>query len=224
MVGYLYPAQERRLWVKAEPVTLRGLSLLGAALPEGKLPRQLERGAKVLKRRGCTRVLVDSALDCSELPEILGARGLASVDELPLCRAKAPQLALALVEALPLRRRCVALRGKSAGDAWPTAATLCPYVGTLLLDFQWGEEALARRLRANYGAAALHLGQGPAPQASVEFSPCGEAEGKPLRLWGEPELAGLKLTAGGEESLPLLELLWETGRLGLENVEVQWGE
>ena len=122
------------------------------------------------------------------------------------------------------RRRCVALRGENAGDAWAAAAALCPQVGNLLLDFERGEEGLARRLREVYGAAALHLDQGPKPQASVEFSPRDKEVGKTLRLWGKPGLAGVEITAGGVDDLPLLALLWETGRLSLENITVQWDE
>lgn len=231
MVGYLYPLQaERRKWLwrrrrpRVEPVCVHALHLLGAGLPPGELPRQLDRGAKALRKRGCARVLAAAELNCQSLPDILRRNGLAPIDPLPLCRAKAPELALALVEKLPLRRRCVALRGGDGRDAWPAAAALCPQVGTLLLDFARGEEELARRLREVYGAAALRLGQGPAPQVSVEFSPCGEELGKTLRLWGTPGLAGCGLAAGEVEELPVLTLLWETGRLDLENITVQWGE
>ena len=235
MVGYLYRLQsgrERRLpgWIwnwlplRAEPVTVHGLHLLGVGLPPGGSIRGLDRGAKVLRKKGCARVLAAPELRCIGLTDILRARGLSLVDPLPLCRAKAPELALALVEKLPLRRRCVALRGENAGDAWAAAAALCPQVGNLLLDFERGEEGLARRLREVYGAAALQLDQGPKPQASVEFSPRDKEVGKTLRLWGKPGLAGVEITAGGVDDLPLLALLWETGRLSLENITVQWDE
>lgn len=229
MVGYLYPLgpeeKRRRLWGRGrpriEPVRVHSLPLLGAGLPPGGGLRGLDRGAKALRTRGCARALTAPGLDCTELPEILHRNGLTPIDPLPLCRAKAPQLALALVEQLPLRRRCVALRGEDARAAWPMAAALCPQVGMLLLDFDRGEEELARRLREVFGAAALSLRQGPPPQVSVEFTPRGEAVGTPLRLWGTPQLAGRKLTGVGEEYLPLLELLWETGRLRLEDIAVQ---
>lgn len=226
MVGYLYERRSRRSWERFRrhlpaPMRLQGLHLLGVGVPPRGGLRSLDRGAKALRKKGCARVLTAPELECPELPEILRRRGLVPVDPLPLCRAKAPELALALVEELPLRRRCVALRGENAQAAWPAAAALCPQVGMLLLDFDRGEEELARRLRAVYGAAALDLCQGPPPQVSVEFAPRGEAAGTPLRLWGTPELAGCKLTRAGEEHLPLLELLWETGRLRLEDIVVQ---
>lgn len=228
MVGYLYPLrpeQKRRLWGRGrlciEPVCLHSLHLLGAGLPPGGGFRSLDRGAKALRKKGCARVLTAPGLDCPELPEILRRRGLVPVDTLPLCRVKAPELALALVERLPLRRRCVALRGENAHAAWPAASVLCPQVGMLLLDFDRGEEELTRRLREVYGAAALHLGQGLPPQVSVEFAPRGEAAGKALRLWGTPELAGCRLAGAGIDDLSLLALLWETGRLRLEDIVVQ---
>lgn len=229
MVGYLYPLLEERrrgwLWGRGrphvEPVRVHSLPLLGAGLPPGELSRQLDRGAKALRKKGCVRALTAPGLDCLELTDILRRNGLSPIDPLPLCRAKAPQLALALVEQLPLRRRCVALRGEDAYAAWPSAAALCPQVGMLLLDFDRGEEELARRLREVYGAAVLNLRQGPTPQVSVEFAPCEGPAGTPLRLWGSPDLAGRKLAGAGEEYLPLLELLWETGRLGLEDIVVR---
>ena len=167
MVGYLYRLQsgrERRLpgWIwnwlplRAEPVTVHGLHLLGVGLPPGGSIRGLDRGAKVLQKKGCARVLAAPELRCIGLTDILRARGLSLVDPLPLCRAKAPELALALVEKLPLRRRCVALRGENAGDAWAAAAALCPQVGNLLLDFERGEEGLARRLREVY-LSLIHI-------------------------------------------------------------------
>lgn len=229
MVGYLYPLPEERrrgwLWGRGrphvEPVRVHSLPLLGAGLPPGELSRRLDRGAKALRKKGCVRALTAPGLDCLELPETLRRNGLSPIDPLPLCRAKAPRLALALVERLPLRRRCVALRGEDAHAAWPAAAALCPQVGMLLLDFGRGEEELARRLREVYGAAVLNLRQGTPPQVSVEFAPCGGPAGTPLRLWGSPDLAGCKLAGAGEEYLPLLELLWETGRLGLEDIVVR---
>lgn len=223
MVGYLYPTQERKFRIRPEPVVVRTLLLLGVALPAGEITRRLDRGARALSRQGCSRVLTAPELDCRSLPEILNRWGLAPVDPLPLCRAKADELVMALVEELPFRRRCVALRGENASLAWPAASALCPQVGTLLLDFHRGEEELSRRLRSTYGAATLNLRLGPPPQVSVEYSPCQETAGRPLRLWGRPGLAGLKLTAGGGESLPLLTLLWETGRLGLGSIRVERG-
>ncbi len=186
----------------------------------------MRRAGAVLSRLGVRRVLAWPGFDGWD---ILAEKGLAPVDPQPLCRAKAPELALARVEQLPLRRRCVALRGERGREAWPLASVLCPQVGTLLLDFRYGQEELARRLRMACGVAALTLGQGPPPQASVELSPCGEPVGRPVRLWGKPELGGLALAAErplpeGPEPLALLTLLWETGRLRLEDIKVLRGE
>lgn len=227
MVGYLYERQPERGWerLRRHPpaqVRLEGLSLLGMGLPPGGDFRSLDRGARALRKKGCARALTQPELRCPELPDILRRNGLNPIDPLPLCRAKAPELALTQVEALPLRRRCVALRGENAGVAWAAAAALCPQVGTLLLDFDRGEEALAQRLRAVYGAAALGLRQGPPPQVSVEFAPRSPEAGRALRLWGAPNLAGCALSSGGVDDPPLLTLLWETGRLELRNITAQW--
>lgn len=224
-MGYLYVGERGELWPRPAPVRIRGLTLLGCPLPPADPLRRLDRGARALGRKGCGRVLLQRELRGPQAEAALRRRGLAPIDPLPLCRAKGGSLALALVEQLPPRRRRVALRGERGETAWAAAAELCPRVGTLLLDFDAGEEALARRLRAVYGAAALHLGQGPAPQVSVEFSPRpGARAGTVLRLWGEPGLAGLTLTAGGEETdLPLLALLWETGRVEPDDIAVDRG-
>lgn len=228
MVGYLYELPEGRkgLWSggrpQVEPVCVHGLRLLGAGLPPGSGLRQFDRGARALRKRGCGRVLTAPELRSPERKDILGRRGLVPIDPLPLCRAKAAALALALVEELPLRHRWVALRGENAQTAWPAASALCPQVGMLLLDFDWGEEELAQRLRTVYGAAALDLRQGPPPQVSVEFAPRSPEAGRALRLWGAPNLAGCALSSGGVDDPPLLTLLWETGRLELRNITAQW--
>ena len=61
---------------------------------------------------------------------------------------------------------------------------------------------------------------------TLELSSVQPGPGRVIRLWGEPELAGLTLTLPEAElppeldPLPLLELLWETGRVGQKEIAV----
>ena len=217
MTVYVDRDEQRRFWPRYEEVRPRGLPILRVSLPRRYSHRRLEQLARRLYRQGARRFFSgDPALDLSPL---------VPVSPLSLYRAKGAELVLALLPGVPVRARRVALRGEEAGsDAWALAERLCPQVGTLFLDFDRGEEALAGRLRERFGAAALHLGQGLPPQAAVELSPRSLELPQTLRLWGEPELQGLCLTAEaalpGFPELPLWELWWETGRLEAGEVRV----
>lgn len=222
VIAYFCRGEGARFRPRCEVLYPGGLPLLRVALPERYPARGVERTARRLYRQGVRRFLTsDPALE---------AAPLVPVSPLPLCRAKAGALALALLEGWPPRQRRVALRGEGAGaEAWRIAQELCPRVGALYLDFDRGEEALQRRLRERFGAAPLHLGQGPEPQVWVELDPRPAGGGKTLRLWGEPDLQGLALLPEeplppGLPALPFLELLWETGRVELDRVRVVRGE
>ncbi len=220
MIGYLYPTDKWRWSLKPQPMALQALPLAAVEVPPGE--RGLAQAGKALQRLGIRRAL---ALPGFERWEWLGEWGIAPVDPLPLCRAMAPELALFLLRDLPLRRRSLALRGSDARLGWALAHALCPRTGALQLDFDRGEEELGDALQACYGAAPLHLGQGPPPQVSVELSPRPFPVGTPLKLWGKPDLAGLTLTRGlppplEVEELPFLTLLWETGRVKGEEIQV----
>ncbi len=224
MVGWLRWS-EVPLWrPRVRTVPVRGLSLLVVDLPPGRPDRRAVQGGKLLRRRGVRRAVLCPGLGEEDR---LRALGLEPVDPLPLCRAAGAKLALALLEPIPVRLRRAALRGDRAGpEALGLARELCPRVGALELDFCRGEEELRAHLRALYGAACLHLGQGPSPQVSVELSPCPAPAGRALRLWGRPELRGLTLSGPervppGLEPLPFLELLWETGRLELSELRAE---
>lgn len=217
MVGWLNWSEKRGILPRVAPARPLGLPLLEAAVPPGRTERRLGQGARALRRRGVRRVLAAPGLE----DEVLLERwGLAAVDILPLCRAMGGPLALFLLKEVPVRQRRAALRGEEVTPlAWALAQELCPRVGTLFLDFDRGEEALGIRLRSRFGAAALHLGQGPGPQVSLELAPRSTPAGEALKLWGEPDLGGLTLTLEGETlprglpEFPFLALLWETGRV-----------
>lgn len=224
VVGYLYWSGERRFRPRLTAGRLWGLPLAVAALPPGRAERRLRQGAGVLRRKGVRRVLTPLGFDGWE---VLRREGLAPVDPLPLCRAMAPRLALKLLAGIPLRERTVALRGDWAAQAASAACALCPKVGRLLLDFDRDGEALADTLRARYGAATMPLRGEARAQVSVEFAPRGGLVCPTLKLWGEPELAGLSILPeegelpGWVEPLSALTLLWETERIPLEALTVE---
>lgn len=222
MVGWLRWAGEARYFPRLSNPCPLGYPLLAVSLPEGDPERRMAQGAKLLRRRGIRRVVSAPGLD--DGPS-LARWGLTLVDPAPLCRALGARLAFDALASVPFWDRRVALRGEVAdGLCWTLAQALCPQVGALFLDFDRGEEALARRLRAAYGAAPLHLGWGEPPQVSLELSPRSAAVGgKTFRLWGVPDLGGLEIVPPSGlppdlPPLPFLSLLWEAGRLPLEEI------
>lgn len=222
MVGWLRQTGERHFRPPLAPVQVWGYPLFEVSLPPGDLSRRLKQGAKALKRRGIRRVLTAPGLFGREE---LAAVGLAPVDPLPLCLAKARDMTLFLLKEIPLRQRRVAIRGdRAAGPAWNLAHLLCLETGALLLDFDRGEEELADSLRLRYGAAPQPLGQ-DVPQVTLELAPRPSPMGRTLKLWGEPDLAGLRLcppetVPPDMEELSFLTLLWEAGRVKREEIPV----
>lgn len=224
MVAYFYPEETRFFRLQYHVLFPYGLPVLGIALPKKYSSQRLQRLSRRLYQKGLRRFLAGDGLS------IPGP--LAPVDPLPLCRVKGAELALALLEGVAPRRRRVVIRGEKADpQAQRLAEELCPRVGAIFLEFDRGEEALARRLRSQYGAVALHLGQGQMPQLAVELSPRPPGEFPALRLWGEPDLLGLTLRPERAlppefPHLPFLELLWETGRISPEELrpvrEAEW--
>ena len=186
----------------------------------------LARGARALARAGVRRVLTAPEFPCWET---LIQAGLRPVESEAFCQALAAPLALAALEwqGRPPTLACVRLSGRRVSAPLARAAeVLCPRVGRLAVDA--GEEGreLAAWLRAEFGAAiqppeaggadvTLCFGPDPAPGRTV-FRLCGP----------RPDLAGfLPAPAGsslpdGLDRIPLLALLWETGRLPWERVRI----
>ena len=188
---------------------LHGVPVLRVALdPEGFWARRRAgRAARRLVRQGAARVLVDP---------------------LPLLRSCAAPMALALLRRQgedPLRA-AVALRGSRAErDLVRAAEELCPRVRDLCLSVQTGGGELERYLHRQYGVALRPDWDGV--QAAIRFDPRAEEAGQAvLSLFGpEADLAGLAVSVPGLERqkegqwLPLLEILWETGRLERTDLE-----
>jgi len=232
MVGWL-TLEIRRGWrTELEPSGLLGLRLLRARTPlppglrEKTVCRRLDRAAVLLARSGVRRVLTPP-----DFPywEILQTRGLCPVDPSPLCQAMAAPLALAELarKGVSPASGTVALVGQRVDRPFFLAAqALCPRVRTLILDAPSGGEELAGYLREEFGAAALAAGVLLPAQAVLCFSPSRAGEGGVILCGPAPDLAGLALSPAEislpqePDSLPLLSLLWEAGRISTGEIQV----
>lgn len=229
MIGWLLP-EERGGRVRLEAVRLEGLPLLRAAVPLGegtrRPERRLLRAGRLLRERGVRRVLTPADFGGWAC---LAEAGLRPVEALPLYRALADRLVLALLErrGIPPVGAAVLLRGQRVDRALSRAAhALCPRVRTLALAVPEGGAELCRRLREEYGAAVAETLGGAAADAAVDFAPAGPPLPGALTLWGTaPELAGIGLCLPGLrpcglEIAPLLRVLWEEKGLALGKIEI----
>jgi len=209
--------------IRLERAQLLGLPVLRVSFsPGGRwAARRLHRAARLLVRNGVRRVLVPVAFDGWQELNRWGLRG---VDPVPLHRAMADRLVLAELErrGVEKERACVALRGEYVdAELARTARLLCPQVRTLIIQVVWGGERLVRELYREFGAVAP-----PGAQADVAVRFGGEGGPGELVLCGQPELLGLDLEWPGItlpeelERLPLLTVLWQAGRLSLEELRV----
>lgn len=236
MIGWLREEEGAPFFPKTHPVRILDFPLLEVALPpakpgeKGEKPgkdgekqrkngeKQGAKGAKILKKQGVFRALMPQKWE-----EGAKKQGIFPVQALPLYRALGDRLCLKLLEGVPPRRRRAVLRGEKVdAAARALALALCPHA-TLILEFEEGETALAQQLQRIYGAPPLDRSWGSSAQVVVELGP--PAVESPLlqgahllKLWGEPDLAGLALDC--PENLPpdlprdpFLTLLWEGGRL-----------
>ena len=213
--------------VRVERERLLGMSVAAVCLPrEGWLARrQLARAARLLRRQGVRRVLVPEDFTGWD---VLGAQGLAPVDPVPLYRAMAAPLVLALLEREGVRaeRAVVELRGERVDESLAAAARqLCPRVRRLVLEVPGGPW-LARALYWEFGAAA----QGPADEVSARVCFSGPGQPGELRLCGpDPDLLGLRLDApqvqvpDGLEPDRVYTALWQAGRLALSDLRIRPG-
>lgn len=218
MVALLRYDGRKRGRVRMRQVLHSGVVFLAVDLPKRMGGVRWRRLARSLRKRGARRAI---PVGEGPSPQRLG---LVPVDPAPLCRSLAPAMTQALLAQIPLRCRRVALRGEDGRTAAALAQALCAQARTLLLDFDRGEEELARDLRGRLGIACPHLGQGEEPQMCLELAPRPTKGPCTVRLWGEPDLGGLTLTAAapppGTPPLAFWTVLWETGRLRAEEIAV----
>ena len=234
MVGWLVKGGPGRRPV-LDHTLVGGLPLAHCRVPEAsgwwspRPEKTLDRAARLLERTGCRRVLVSSEFDRWD---VLARRGLRPVEGERLAQALAAPAALALLErrGVDPTRGAVGLYGGRVGRAcFEAALALCPAVGQLTVDIPDGGEDLARYLREEFGAAVLEGRAGRQPDVCLCFAP---ADGLPpgtLTLWGaRPCLGGLtprprQLALPPEaDPLSLTALLWEEGRVDLEEIGLDW--
>lgn len=233
MVGWFAFSGVRRFTL--ERTVLLGMPLLRLNVPaprnERAAIRRAVRGAQLLGRAGCRRVLVPAGFPYWEQ---LRERGLRGVDPEPMVQALAVSLALADLSrrGIEPRKAAVALQGERVNRAFFEAAQmLCPRVRLLSIAAPNGGEDLRRFLREEFGAAALEA-EALTPDCTLLFSPSHTEEAtrageQPLHLYGwEPRLNGLAVRSREEavpeglEPLPVLALLWEEGRISTDELEI----
>lgn len=224
MLGVLRWSPDRRVVLGRGQVL--GLPVLEARLdPGGRWGgRRLDRAARLLARQGIRRIL--PLRDFDRWRE-LERRGLLPVEPLPLYRAMAGELALAVLHRAGKEagRAGIALRGERVDAELARAARLlCPRVRTLIIQVPRGGEQLARELYWEFGAAVSPEGE---TDAAVRFSGRGR-DGELVLCGPMPQLLGLELKAPGldlpeePEPLPVLTALWQAGRLELEQLDITW--
>lgn len=203
---------------------LAGLSLMTGVLylPPGlsqrRAGRRLVRLEGQLRGLGVGRVVVPEGFS--------GLTRLRPVDTLPFYRAVADVLVL---EGLRLDGVAHPQGGVTLHAPWlcpelrRAAQRLCPLVRTLRIDVPGEGEDYARWLHRQYGLPVAPP-EGPA-DVTASFGPGERAQGRVLRLYGRPELGGLRLSARGrmlpqECDQQLLALLWEQGAARREELYV----
>lgn len=229
MVGWVIPGGGSGWRPRLRVERLMGLAVLAAEVPErrGWDGKGTERGcraaARQLRRKGCRRVLAPEGF--SYWPQLRQA-GLSPVWAGGMCAALAGPLAeAALVQRGkdPLQSSVLLRGGRVDQDLFRAALFLCPKVRRLSLWAGEEGEELARYLQRTYGVPMLSPGPGWRPDVTVDLSPA--EEGGDLVLCGErPALGALSLTAeklpDGPDRLSLLALLWETGRVKTDEIEI----
>lgn len=229
MVGWIEWTHGRKPVIAR--VMVQGLPLLRAELPRPRHggTRAVRKGAKLLRREGCRRVLAQPGF--AFWPELMQA-GLQPVDPAPLLQAMAEPLALAglQMKAIPASQATVALRGEWVSQPFLRCAErLCPAVRTLIISAPKGGEALRGHLWRQFGAPVLEGDTTVRADLALCFSPGWEREGEArLALYsGGLDLRGLCLCPRdavlpeGIAPLPALTLLWEEGLLQPEALEIR---
>lgn len=229
MFGRIVYAQSKKVTFRREEQS--GALFAVVSIPAGRTSsRHVRKAAKLLCRRGVSRVLAPS-----DFPhwDLLRSCGMAPVDTVPFVQAMAPALVLAALrrEETPPEKAAVVLMGARASRPMRDAAfALCPVLWQLVIEAPSGGEELAAFLRWEYGLALLE--RWPQPRLAAAFSDSGlETRDLPvLRLYEPVDLLGLDLRAKSvpvpEDAEPrsFLAALWEMGRIGLEDVDAFPGE
>lgn len=212
MLGRVRWGEGRKLGLEQE--RLLGLPVLTLELPvktRGR-ERRLNKGARLLLEHRVTRVLTPPWF---EEWQTLLRNGLRPVETQALRCALAPAWVRAALKAKGIRaeRAVLALAGaRESCEMERVAMALCPLVRNLVIDVPGGG-ALAARLRREYGLPVLPA-QAVRADLTLRFDPGPVLEG------AEYALAGTSLPADCEV-LPLLSVLWESGRVKTEEIAIR---
>ncbi|WP_130868886.1 hypothetical protein [Intestinimonas massiliensis (ex Afouda et al. 2020)] len=231
MVGVVELREGRGRRPAAVRWDLLGLPCLRAEIPfrpglgEGRLGRRVDRGSRLLAKAGVRRVVTAADFPCWDRLE---RSGLRPVEAAGFCQALALPLTLAALErqGVSPARASVVLSGPSVSRALLRAAEeLCPRVRRLSVDVPGEGEKLADWLWREFGAAMVSPDAGRRADVALRFGPGGEPGHTTFELYGpRPGLAGFRIVppAGlekrGLDTLAVLSLLWEEGRLDLRKI------
>lgn len=212
---------------------LLGLRCLQTEIPvrpglgERRLGRRVDKGARLLVRAGVRRVVTAADFPCWDR---LVQNGLRPVEPERFCQALALPLTLAALrrQGVPPAQASVVLSGPGASHALLRAAEeLCPRVRRLSVDVPGEGEALADWLWREFGAARVSPDAGSEADVALRFGPEGRTGRTTFELYGlRPGLAGLRLIPPegvgkrGLDTLPVLALLWEEGRLDPQKIMI----
>lgn len=215
MLGRLILTPGERSPIRLDRTQIKGLHLYQVRTdPTGWLGSwRLDKAARLLRRRGVTRVLVPESF-CGWEP--LQKRGLRPVNPLPFLRTQGARLVLTALERQGLApgQAVVGLCAQRVDrDFIHAAQLLAPQVRGLVLCAPSGGEELARQLQWEMGLPMRPVG---------EHTPVCLWLGGARPDWGgevfslrEEEVDLAELQPGWEEitDLPTLTALWEAGLL-----------
>lgn len=212
MLGRLCRGKERTVQLRAELIL--GLPVLTLELPErARRPEwTLIKGAGLLRKQRVSHVLTPPDF---EGWSVLEYAGLHPVNTRALRCALAPVWVQQVLKSkgIPLEQAILSLKGeREEPDMERVARMLCPLVRNLIIDVpQKGD--LARNLRWEFGMPILPAGSG---ENSLT-----------LAFDSGPILPGIQLELKKKElpkeceRLPLLSVLWENGRVKMEEIIIQ---
>ena len=209
MLGRIRWGSGRKAESAVEQIHALSVWTVGLPLPSRRPERAVKKGIDLLCGKGVTHVLTPP--DFPWWPDLVRS-GLRPVETGKLRCMLAPVWVAAQLERQNISqdRAVLCLKGERSEPALEQLAReLCPLVRRLVFDVPGGEAA-ANRLRREMGMPIL-----PSDFNEVQLT---------LRLEEGPVLTGAEITLPGRElpadcdSIPLIAVLWETGRIKSEEI------
>ena len=197
---------------KIEQSEVCGLAVLQLILPERMRDKAhlVGKGLRLLSKRGITRVLVPK--DWIFWPQLV-QNGLRGVETQAFRCAFAPMWANFLLKEknVAISEATLLLKGeRESGEMERVARLLCPLVRNMAIDAP-GRGNIAAALRREFGLPVL-----PARNVQADLT---------MDFFPAPTLVGVDFQLKGKGPLPLgydplsiLSVLWETGRIQIEDI------